>query len=133
MNKQNEISRAATILGVRGGKSTSPAKRRAARRNAKLGGRPVETKLLFWMRMSREGRDEASGTAEIMVPQRLAVRLAHSLENYRTAMECDDELIARWKPLVDAAAAKAGGKFVGGHGISIVYPSGRRSEIRRTW
>jgi hypothetical protein len=123
--------------GRRGGAATAgistPAKRRAARANALLGGRPATTKLIFWVRRPGDRKDEADSTAEILVPQRVAVRLARALENDGTGMEVDDGLLARYRPAVDVAAQAAGGRFAGGHGITVVYPSGRTTEIRRKW
>lgn len=40
MAKVKEITKAAAMLGALGGKSTSPRKVRAARKNGKRGGRP---------------------------------------------------------------------------------------------
>lgn len=123
----------ASLGAAKGGRSRSEAKVAAARHNAKLGGRPATTQLIFWVRRPGDRKDEAGATAEILVPQRVATRLARSLENAGTGMEVDDRLLARYRPAVDAAAKAAGGSFAGGHGISVVYPSGRTTEIRRKW
>jgi hypothetical protein len=40
----DDLNKAAALLGRLGGKSTSEAKRRAARMNGKKGGRPKKTK-----------------------------------------------------------------------------------------
>jgi hypothetical protein len=48
MSNQNEISQAASVLGHKGGLSTSPAKQAAVRKNGKLGGRPT------WAQRARE-------------------------------------------------------------------------------
>jgi hypothetical protein len=128
-----DLSKAAADLGRAGGAARSDRKSAAVRANGKLGGRPATTRLLFCVRGPNDGRDFAGTVAEILVPQRLAVRLARSLENWMTGMAADEALLRRFKPAVDEAARSAGGELAGGHGIAVVYPSGRKIQVRREW
>lgn len=67
-------------------------------------------KLLYWEHNPTDRRDEASSVGSIEVPQSDALKIARCWE-------------------LDQNLQGAPDKFRSGHGITIVYASGRRREI----
>lgn len=119
----SKMSQAAKLMG----QCRSEAKAAAARENGKSGGRPASTKITFDVRMPYDLRDQASAAAgaHIMVPQRIARRLARAMA-HSIKTEDEQRLLDRFQPVIDQAAKARGGEFAGwGFGVLITYPSGQ--------
>ena len=75
-------------------------------------------KILYFERTANDTADTASNVNAIVVPQRLAIEAARSIERF-------GELPAGSVPEFEVR-----GKPVQGHGVTIEYASGRRRTIR---
>jgi len=86
---KNKISQAAAQLGKLGGKSTSEAKRIAARENGKRGGRPSNT-IKFTVAMPTEGEDIENLNAQKYANYILRELRAEFNGEYRVSVEVID-------------------------------------------
>lgn len=90
MATKAEISAAAAAMGRKGGRAKSPAKTKAVRENAKLGGRPrkpVNTLLLQAARQAETAIDAAlPELMEVEAPRAILERLGRAGERLQAAI-----------------------------------------------
>ena len=85
------------------------------------------TKLIFWTRGPHDSRDTASGTAEYELIHGSAVSIARHADIYGQSA-IDAAVVAG--ELRPAAHNRPEFRVAGGHGVTVVYGSGRTREVR---
>ena len=76
---------------------------------------PKHVMLIYWVRMPNDARHTASSTGWVIVPAKGAINRAEEIDTFG-----DRELHDN----------KGRGRVVAGHGITILWPSGRKREVR---
>jgi len=71
--------------------------------------------LLYWVRMPNDTRHTASSTGWFVVPAKGAIKRAEELDTFGDRQLHDN---------------KGRGRVVAGHGVTILWPSGRKREVR---